>query len=63
MFFPVAVSIPSSPGDEFTSNNKGPLLERIMSTPATVRLNILAALTARRRSSADIFTFLALPPI
>ncbi len=35
MFFPVAVSIPSKPGEEFTSNTNGPLEDCSMSTPAT----------------------------
>ena len=46
MSFPVAFSIPSSPGDEFTSNNKGPLDERIISTPATFKFIALAAFIA-----------------
>ena len=46
MSFPVAFSIPSRPGDEFTSNNNGPLLERIKSTPATSSPNTFAALMA-----------------
>ena len=37
-FFPVAVSTPSSPGEEFTSRTSAPLSERIKSTPATFKL-------------------------
>jgi len=51
MSLPVAVSIPSKPGDEFTSNSKGPLFERIISTPATAKFKIFAAFKASLRSS------------
>ena len=61
--FPVAASIPSSPGEEFTSSSKVPLFYLIMSTPATAKLRILEAFIANRLSSAVIFTFLAEPPI
>lgn len=44
--FCVAVSTPSSPGEEVTSSNKGPDLDRIISTPATLKPNIFAAETA-----------------
>ena len=44
--FPVAVSIPSRPGDELTSNKSGPLLDLIKSTPASGRFKILAAFIA-----------------
>lgn len=51
---PVAFSMPSSPGDELTSRSKGPLLERMMSTPATERFSVLVALMASLRSSGVI---------
>jgi len=44
----VVFSIPSSPGDELTSSTSGPRVERIMSTPATLRPMALAALKAVR---------------
>ena len=62
MSFPVAFSMPSKPGEEFTSNNKGPLLERIISTPATAKLSTLLALMASFFSSGVIFTIEAFPP-
>lgn len=37
MFFLLAVSMPSSPGEEFTSMTSGPRLERSRSTPATFK--------------------------
>ena len=58
----VAPSIPSSPGDEFTSNNKGPFAERIISTPATYKSIALAALIAIRFSSLVTFMMDAVPP-
>src|SRR5690606_22719641 len=62
MSMPVADSIPSRPGEEFTSSNSGPLEERIRSMPATRRSMALAALTAMRRSWAVTLTREARPP-
>ena len=42
--------------------NSSPLLERIMSTPATAKLSTLVAFKASLRSSEVIFTIDALPP-
>jgi len=54
---PVAASIPSSPGDEFTSSKSDPLLERIISTPATGKSRILAVLIASLSFAAVILIF------
>ena len=43
---PVAASIPSNPGDEFTSITLGPSLDCSLSTPAIPNPNPLAALRA-----------------
>ena len=59
---PVADSIPSRPGDEFTSSKRGPDLDLIMSTPATCKPRIFAALTAKALSSRVILTTYAVPP-
>src|SRR6056297_2765022 len=59
---PVAVSMPSRPGEELTSITRGPWLERSRSTPATFRPMMRAALTAVERSSGVILIRLAVPP-
>ena len=46
----VACSMPSSPGEAFTSITSGPRSERSMSTPATGRPSDFAGRTASRRS-------------
>ena len=51
MSMPVAVSMPSSPGDELTSRTWGPSSARIRSTPATFSPSFLEALTAVARST------------
>ena len=51
IFLPVAVSMPSSPGVEFTSNNKGPLADCSMSTPQTGKFNAFDAFMANFNSS------------
>ncbi|MNC82625.1 hypothetical protein D3C75_1362070 [compost metagenome] len=58
----MVTSIPSSPGDEFTSITNGPWLERRMSTPATLKPITLAARIAVMRSSGVILIRLATPP-
>ena len=55
-------SIPSKPGDEFTSITTGPWFERSRSTPAKLSPMIYAARIATERSSGVIFTFSAVPP-
>jgi hypothetical protein len=62
MSFPVAFSIPSRPGEEFTSSNNGPLFERIISTPATFKPSTLLAFIATLFSSNVTFTFETFPP-
>src|SRR5262249_12826718 len=59
---PVAVSMPSRPGEELTSITSGPRLERSMSTPHTLRPIERAALSAVARSADVIFTACASPP-
>src|SRR3569623_662483 len=59
---PLAVSIPSRPGEEFTSITSGPRCERRMSTPATLRPMARAARTAVDRSAGVSLTALAVPP-
>ena len=54
---PVADSIPSKPSEELTSKSKGPLFERIISTPATGRFKILAAFIANFLSTEVILTY------
>jgi len=44
MSLPVAVSMPSNPGEEFTSSSNGPFDDLKRSTPATFNLNVLDAL-------------------
>ncbi|MCY1268567.1 hypothetical protein D9M70_170430 [compost metagenome] len=58
----VVVSMPSRPGEEFTSITSGPWWERRMSTPATDRPMTLAARMAVMRSSGVILIRLAEPP-
>src|SRR4051812_13038080 len=58
----VAPSIPSSPGEEFTSSNRGPLDDRMISTPATLRFIAFAALIAMRFSSTVGRITEAVPP-
>src|SRR5690606_29906045 len=60
--FDVAVSIPSRPGEEFTSITSGPWLERRISTPATFRPMMRAARTAVARSSGVMRISDAVPP-
>lgn len=55
-------SMPSRPGEELISRTLGPSWERIMSTPATRKPILLAALSAIWRSSAVILMGLAFPP-
>src|SRR5690606_8568734 len=62
MSLPVTVSMPSSPGEEFTSMISGPLSLRRRSTPATLRPTIFAARTAMRRSSGVMRMISAVPP-
>ena len=62
MSIPVAFSIPSRPGDEFTSITIGPFAERNKSTPQKFKPMILAALTAVSRSSLVNLTTTAEPP-
>ena len=62
MSLPVVDSMPSRPGEEFTSITSGPWLERRMSTPATFRPITRAARMAVERSSGVILIRLALPP-
>src|SRR5262249_41941850 len=59
---PVVFSIPSSPGDEFTSITIGPSADSIRSTPATRRPSARAAASAVLRYSAGSLNELALPP-
>lgn len=58
----VAVSIPFSPGDEFTSITLSPLFEFNMSTPATFKPNCLASFVAIFFSSLVNLILDALPP-
>ena len=51
---PVAVSMPSSPGEEFTSMTTGPRSARSRSTPATANPMTLAARMAVFFSARDI---------
>ena len=62
MSLPLAASIPSSPGEEFTSMITGPWLDRSMSTPHTFNPMRLAAATAVERSVGVILISSALPP-
>ena len=52
MFLPVAFSIPSKPGEEFTSNTSGPFEDCNISTPATPSPKALAAFIAVFSSSS-----------
>jgi len=61
-FFPDAFSIPSSPGEEFTSIIRGPLEDLSISTPATFNPRVFAAATAVFLSAGVIFTEQAVPP-
>ena len=54
--------MPSNPGDEFTSRTKGPLDERMMSTPAILNPIALVALIAILRSSTVVLTIVEDPP-
>lgn len=60
--FPVAVSIPSIPGEEFTSSTSGPRSDRTISTPATFKPIAFAASTAVLRSFGVNFTISEVPP-
>ena len=60
---PVAISIPSRPGEEFTSIISGPLSLRSMSTPAIPSFIALAALIAAISSSRVSSTTFAVPPL
>ena len=59
----VAPSIPSRPGDEFTSMINGPRLEGNMSTPATPKPIFFAASIAAWFSCLLSLTTVATPPL
>src|SRR5690606_23048722 len=62
MSFPVACSIPSRPGEEFTSKINGPRAEGSISTPATVNPMARAAAIAVSLSVRVNLTTSAVPP-
>ena len=59
---PLAFSMPSSPGDAFTSSTRGPRRDRIRSTPATPRPSTRAARIAASCSAKVALAALAVPP-
>ena len=59
---PVAPSMPSNPGEEFTSITKGPLSDCNKSTPAIPNPNFLHALIAVALSSGVKLMREAVPP-
>jgi hypothetical protein len=63
IFFPVAASIPSNPGDEFTSIIIGPELDCNKSTPAIPSPKTLAAFNAAASSSSESSMIVAVPPL
>ena len=55
--------MPSRPGVELTSNNKGPRLDCNISTPQTGNFKARDALIAKRNSSGLSFIMFADPPL